>query len=259
MPTRHAAPPATAAATPAPDRAPDPTPDSAPDTATQRVYSGIYRALVEHRLAPGTRLREQELAQSFGVSRTVVRQALQRLAADQVIALEHNKGATVPQPDRAQAAQVFEARQVLEGEIARRLAGQLKPEQLAQLRALVAAEQAAQARGDKASAVRLSGQFHRELAVLAGNPLFVRWLDELLPLTSLLILQYQQSGHPGCNTHRHDGLIFALAWGSPASAATEMRRHLQELARSLREGPAPASTPLRDVFAAYREAGAAAA
>ncbi|NDY93649.1 GntR family transcriptional regulator [Ideonella livida] len=228
-------------------------PAAVPDTATQRVYDGIYGAIVEHRLAPGTRLREQELAEGFGVSRTVVRQALQRLAADQVIALEHNKGATVPQPDRAQAAQVFDARQVIEGDIARRLAGQLSAEQIERLRALVAAEQAAQARSDKASAVRLSGQFHRELAVLAGNPLFVRWIDELLPLTSLLILQYQRSGHPGCVTHRHDELIAALASGTPAKAAAEMRRHLQELARSLDGGPAPAGLPLRDLFAAYRE------
>ncbi len=224
-----------------------------PETATSRVYDGIYGAIVEHRLPPGTRLREQELAEGFGVSRTVVRQALQRLAADQVIALEHNKGATVPQPDRAQAAQVFEARQVIEGDSARRLAGQLSAAQLAALRALVAAEQAAQARGDKATAVRLSGQFHRELAVQAGNPLFVRWIDELLPLTSLLILQYQRGGHPGCITHRHDELIEALASGTPARAAAEMRKHLQELARSLCEVPTRAGAPLRDVFAAYRE------
>lgn len=234
-------------------RHPPVAPPAPADTATQRVYDGIYGAIVEHRLPPGTRLREQELAEGFGVSRTVVRQALQRLAADQVIALEHNKGATVPQPDRAQAAQVFEARQVIEGDIARRLAGQLSAAQVASLRALVAAEQAAQARADKAAAVRLSGQFHRELAVLAGNPLFVRWIDELLPLTSLLILQYQRGGHPGCVTHRHDELIEALASGSPARAAAEMRKHLQELARSLREGPARPVAPLRDVFAAYRE------
>lgn len=228
-----------------------------PETATGRVYDGIYRALVEHRLPPGTRLREQELAESFGVSRTVVRQALQRLAADQVIELQHNRGAVVPEPDEAHVAHVFEARQVIEGDVARRLAGRLDARQVQALRELVAAEQAAGARGDRATAVRLSGQFHRKLAELAGNPLFVRWIDELLPQTSLLILQYQRGGHPGCVTHRHDELIAALAEGTPARAASEMRRHLQELQGTLRHGsgagPAPA---LRDVFAAYREASA---
>ena len=47
-------------------------------TATDRVYKGIYQAVLEHRLEPGTWLREEELATEFGVSRTVVRQALQR-------------------------------------------------------------------------------------------------------------------------------------------------------------------------------------
>lgn len=226
------------------------------DTATDRVYHGIYQAIVEHRLAPGLRLREEELAESFGVSRTVVRQALQRLAADQVIELRHNHGAQVPHPDLTQADAVFSARQVVECDIARHLAGRLRPEQLAALRTLVAAEAAARQRGDTGTAVRLSGQFHRELAALGGNPVFLRWIDELLPITSLLIVLYQRRGHPGCVAHRHEELVEVLASGPPARAATEMRRHLQELARSLQDGPAAA--PLRDVFLAYREPAAGA-
>ena len=92
-----------------------------PPTATDRVYDGIYRAIVAHRLAPGARLREEELAESFAVSRTVVRQALQRLAQDQIVDLRHNHGAQVPQPGLEDAAPVFDARRVVEGEIARRL------------------------------------------------------------------------------------------------------------------------------------------
>lgn len=222
-----------------------------PATATARVYEGIYRAIVEHRLAPGARLREEELAESFAVSRTVVRQALQRLAADHIIELQHNRGAQVPHPAIGQAAHVFDARRVVECDIARRLAGQLAPAQVAALNQLVDAEAAAQARGDKPAAIRLSGQFHRELAMLAGNPVFMRLIDELLPTTSLLIALYQRSGHAGCVTHRHQELISALTTGTPARAATEMRRHLTELERSLGGGPGPAA-PLRDVFAAYR-------
>lgn len=222
-----------------------------PATATARVYEGIYKAIIEHRLAPGARLREEELAESFAVSRTVVRQALQRLAADHIIELQHNRGAQVPHPAIGQAAHVFDARRVVECDIARRLAGQLAPGQVALLNQLVDAEAAAHARGDKAAAIRLSGQFHRELALLAGNPVFMRLIDELLPTTSLLIALYQRSSHAGCVTHRHQELIAALTTGTPARAATEMRRHLTELERSLGGGSAKAA-PLRDVFAAYR-------
>ncbi len=221
-------------------------------TATDRVYDGIYRAIVEHRLAPGARLREEELAESFAVSRTVVRQALQRLAQDQIIELRHNRGAQVPQPGLEDAAPVFDARRVVECEIARRLGGRLTPAQLAELRALVDAESQAEARGDSAAAIGLSGEFHRSLARLAGNPVFVRMLDELLPSTSLLMALYKPPGRPACLAHRHQEMLAALAQAGAAGSAAEMRRHLDELERSLT--PQPASTaPLRDVFAPYRE------
>lgn len=225
---------------------------TAPTTATQRVYDGIYGAILEHRLSPGMRLREEELAASFAVSRTVVRQALHRLAQDQVIELHHNRGAQVPQPSLAEAAHVFDARRVVECEIARRLAGQLSAEQLAQLREMVSAEAAADARGDRPASIRLSGQFHRALAQMCGNPVFVRLLDELLPTTSVLMALYQNPGQPACVAHRHTELIDALT-GSGAAGAAEMRRHLQELERLLTRAGSKAPA-LRDVFAAYRSA-----
>jgi len=223
-------------------------------TATDRVYDGIYRAIVEHRLAPGARLREEELAESFAVSRTVVRQALQRLAQDQVIELRHNRGAQVPQPGLEDAAPVFDARRVVECEIARRLGGRLTPDQLADLRSLVEAEAAAEARGDSAAAIGLSGEFHRALARWAGNPVFMRMLDELLPTTSLLMALYKRPGRPACVAHRHQEMLAALQEAGAAGSAAEMRRHLDELERSLTPQPAPAA-PLRDVFAPYREPG----
>ncbi|MES1162513.1 MAG: GntR family transcriptional regulator, partial [Rhizobacter sp.] len=51
-----------------------------PVSAADRVYDAIYAAEIDHRLVPGTRLREEELAQTFAVSRTLVRQALHKLA-----------------------------------------------------------------------------------------------------------------------------------------------------------------------------------
>ncbi len=220
-------------------------------TATDRVYEGLYRAIVEHRLAPGARLREEELAESFAVSRTVVRQALQRLAQDQIIELRHNRGAQVPQPGLEDAAPVFDARRVVECEIVRRLGGRLTPAQLAELRALVEGEAAAEARGDSAAAIGLSGEFHRALARLAGNPVFVRMLDELLPTTSLLMALYKRPGRPACVAHRHQEMLAALEQAGSAGSAAEMRRHLDELERSLTPQAAPAA-PLRDVFAPYR-------
>ena len=214
-------------------------------TATGRVYDSVYSAILEGRLTPGVRLREVELAASSAVSRTVVRQALQRLAQDQLVDLQHNRGAQVMAPTAEAAAHVFDARRVVECDVARRLGGRLSEPQLSELRALVAAEAGQQGdRDGRAKAIRLSGQFHRALVQTDGNPVFLRLLDELLPTTSLLMALHDAPRQPACVAHRHVDLLAAFE-RSGVAAAAEMRRHLVEVERSL--------VP-RDAFARYREA-----
>jgi DNA-binding GntR family transcriptional regulator len=226
---------------------------SPPAVAADRVYDAIYAAVLDHRLAPGARLREEELAETFAVSRTLVRQALHRLAQDGVIVLRPNRGAQVPEPSREEGAHVFDARRVVECEVARRLAGKLGKTALQALRRCVEAEAKALAAGDQRAAIRLSGAFHVELARQSGNPLFVRMVEELLPTTSLLIALYKAPGVPMCVAHSHRNLLTLLETATPAAAATEMRRHLNEIERSLDAPATRASPALRDVFGAYRE------
>ena len=201
-------------------------------TSTARVYDAIYGAILEGRLTPGARLREVELAESFDVSRTLVRQALQRLAQDQLVDLQHNRGAQVMAPSAEAAAHIFDARRVVECDVAKRLGGNLTVDQLAALRALVAAEAAAAAAGDRAGAIRLSGQFHRALVQIDGNPVFLRLLDELLPTTSLLMALHDAPRQPACVAHRHVDVLAAFE-RSGAVAAAEMRKHLVEIEKSL--------------------------
>jgi DNA-binding GntR family transcriptional regulator len=80
----------------------------------------------------------------------------------------------------------------------------------------------------------------------------MRMLDELLPTTSLLMALYKRPGRPACVAHRHQEMLAALQEAGAAGSAAEMRRHLDELERSLTPQPAPAA-PLRDVFAPYRQ------
>ena len=225
-----------------------------PVTAADRVYDAIYAAVVDHRLMPGSRLREEELARTFAVSRTLVRQALHKLAQDGVITLRPNKGAMVPEPTRADGEHVFDARRVVECEVARRLAGKLTAPQLGVLRRLVEAEAQATRLQDKQEAIRLSGEFHRMLAQMSGNPIFVRLLEDLLPTTSLLMALYKAPGEPMCVAHSHQQLLVSLCNATGAAAATEMRRHLNEIERSLSRPAAKVAAPLRDVFRAYKVA-----
>ncbi len=224
-----------------------------PAVAADRVIDAINGAIVAPGLAPGARLREQELAQVFDVSRTLVRQALHRLAQDGVVLLRPNRGAQVPEPTRDEGTHVFDARRVVECEVVRRLAGRLSKADALALRRLVDDEARATAAGQQREAIRLSGVFHLELARLCGNPLFVRVLEELLPTTSLLMALYKAPGEPMCVAHGHRALLAALHDASPAAAATEMRRHLNEIERSLDAPARRTGRALRDVFAQYRK------
>ena len=103
--------------------------------ATQRIVESITHAIVERRLMPGTKLGEQQIADLFKVSRTLVRQALNQLSRDKLIVLEPARGARVAEPSVEEARQVFEVRNMLEAAMIRRAAAQLNPAQIAELRA----------------------------------------------------------------------------------------------------------------------------
>ena len=74
---------------------------------TQRIVESVTTAIVERRLLPGTKLAEQQIADIFGVSRTVVRQALNQLSRDHLVVLEPARGAFVATPSVDEARQVF--------------------------------------------------------------------------------------------------------------------------------------------------------
>ena len=107
-------------------------------SSTTRIVESITTAIVERRLMPGTKLAEQKIADIFKVSRTIVRQALNRLSRDKLVTLEPARGARVAEPSVEEARQVFEVRHMLESAVVRRLAASITPEQVARLRAHLA-------------------------------------------------------------------------------------------------------------------------
>ena len=102
---------------------------------TQRIVDSITTAIVERRLAPGTKLAEQQIADIFKVSRTLVRQALNRLSRDHLVTLEPARGAFVAQPSIDEAHQVFEVRRMLEAALVKAFVAQVTVAQIGELRA----------------------------------------------------------------------------------------------------------------------------
>src|SRR2546421_6327433 len=106
--------------------------------AEDRVFTSVLDAILDHRLAPGTKLGERELSELLGASRGAVRAALSRLGHGLLVELRPNRGAVIANPSAAETRDVFEARRVIESAVLQRLAGAISAKQLAQLRTLLA-------------------------------------------------------------------------------------------------------------------------
>ena len=206
---------------------------SSPDTSTQKIVDSIVTAIVERRLMPGTKLAEQKIADIFDVSRTIVRQALNRLSRDKLVTLEPARGAYVAQPSAEEAHQVFEARRLIEGSVVRALAGRITPAQVAELRAHLADEHSAVARTDVSGRTRLLGDFHVQMAAMLGNEVLTELLADLLSRCSLISLMYQSSHSAACSFDEHVALVDALERHDGRAAARLLEEHLEHVEHNL--------------------------
>ncbi|WP_334177080.1 GntR family transcriptional regulator [Pseudoxanthobacter sp.] len=199
----------------------------------QPLYDGLLNAIIRHRLNPGDKLVEEEIAEFFGVSRTVVRAALQALARDGVVVLQRNKGASVARPTPDEAREIFQARALIEPAIAALAAGNMTPERVAALHAAIEAEHSALHEDRPLDAVFHSADFHRLIADYAGQKVLADIVRDLLSQSSLVIALYWRQPEGICDNHAHLELIDALARGEGARSGELMRVHVEHLLISL--------------------------
>ncbi|MGE4239946.1 GntR family transcriptional regulator [Ramlibacter sp.] len=207
---------------------------------TQRMYEQIVAGLTEHRIAPGTRLREERLAALFEVSRTQVRKVLQRLIHEGLVEHQPNRGVTVVAPDLDETREIFEARRLIEPWVVSRLCANCTKKGALGLRRILREEQKAYTDDDRRSAVRLSGEFHRALAQAAGNRAIAKSMDELTLRTCLAILANQAPTASTCRTGEHENILAAVERGDARTATRLMLAHLESIEASLEAEPAAA-------------------
>jgi DNA-binding GntR family transcriptional regulator len=195
----------------------------------EAIHREIYGAIIDHRIPPGTALQEDALATAFGVSRTIIRAVLQKLSHARLVDLVPNKGASVAKPSADEAREVFDARRALERVLVERVIAMAPNEGIAKLIRLVKLEKAAFDAGDKQGRVKLSGDFHRQLAALAGNQVLGRFLNELISRSSLIIALYESPGAVPCSHGEHLEIAQALKRRDVKKAVQYMDHHLQHI------------------------------
>lgn len=203
------------------------------DSATDRVAAAITDAIIEHRLAAGTKLVEQNLATLFGVSRTIVRQALIRLERERLIHLEPAKGASVAKPTVQETRQIFATRRYLEIPMIVDFVGKATKGDIKRLRDHLTEEQKACTQTDVRGRTRLLADFHVLIATILGNAVLAEVLSQLVTRTSLAAMLYQTRLSAEHSSDEHVELLDAIEKKDAVLAAHVLEKHLNNVEASL--------------------------
>ena len=210
------------------------TPPSEPTVQNaDSIAKDIAAAIAEHRLPPGTRLREEALARLYDVSRTKVRAALLMLSKDRLIDIVPDKGAFVAKPSADEARNVFAVRRALEAEMVRELIQKASPADYRRLKAHLVGEKAALQSDDPKTRTRLLGDFHVVLAEVAGNTVMLDIIKDLVARSSLIAMLYQSSHNAACSSQQHAKFLEAAISGDTDHAVRLMIEHLNEVEAGL--------------------------
>lgn len=211
----------------------------------EEIAQDIGTAIVDKRLPPGTRLREEALGRVYGVSRTKIRAALLTLSRDKLIQIVPDKGAFVSKPSVQEAREVFAVRRVLEAEVVRIFVAGAKPRDYALLEQHVRIERSTlEPRTAGSAREKLLGDFHVVLAECAGNATLAELVREMVARSSLIAMLYQSTNDPHCSTDEHGELLRICRRGDAAAAVACMDEHLRRVEASLHLG---AGTPERQL------------
>jgi DNA-binding GntR family transcriptional regulator len=209
-----------------------------PKFSEDEVLRQIEQAVLDHRLAPGTKLKEVQLANLFGVKRGMIRKVLTRLAHSRLVDQTPNRGATVARPSVKEGQDLFATRRVIESAILQTLTAQIDERKIKLLRKMLAQEQKAYQRGNAEKALMLSVDFHRQLATMAGNSVLEEYLNDIIRRTPLVILTHLGDDQQNrCRNQEHEAVIDALEERDAKTAIKIMHQHLLHIESKIQHKP----------------------
>lgn len=197
------------------------------------VYDTLRQAIIEGQLPPGSRLSVPLLAQQLDVSRSPVREAVQRLVSDGLATEEPRRGAGVAVLDPTELVPLYEIREVLEGLAARLAAEHASGEELAQLTAAHREHTEALDRGDASHHASLDLAFHAQLRLAAHHPELVSYLERVQGRIAIAIL----GGNPLVWSRHaiveHQAILDAVVARDPAAAEAAARAHVARVRQDI--------------------------
>lgn len=202
------------------------------------LYTRLFDAILEQRIHAQSRFTEESLAQMFGARRSDIRGVLTRFSHQQIIVLKPNHRPRVVSLDHEQTKQTLHARRLTEITLVQLACERRCRQDWKRLHSLIEKERLCT---EQAPAIRLSGDFHLQLAEMAGNAPLAHFLDSLVPLTALAIAQSDARLEGYCDWQVHEGILDAIERGDALNAERLLTGHLDFLENTLLNSPPKSS------------------
>jgi DNA-binding GntR family transcriptional regulator len=196
-----------------------------------KVYAALRDAILSGRLHCGERVKEIPLAEELGVSRAILREAMQQLVHEGLLESNAYRGARVIELRPEQIDEIVEARILLEGRAVRLAAERI---QTAQREELLAFERQLHKEKDPLRAGQLDLRLHQRIWQISGQATIEKLLVQLTsPLFAMSLLMRSAESRerrelPALPRGTHKRLVDAICAGAPEVAARELELHLTE-------------------------------
>lgn len=195
-------------------------------TRREEAYRHILDLVLSARVADADFLTEQRLAETLGMSRAPVREALQILCAERILDAVPRVGYRVPPLSLRETLDALEVRLLLETESVRLACRNRDPEALARIDAMIAAEKAVPAeRADVHAWIRAGDDVHLGIAAISGNTVLVSEIASMLDLLRRANLQMLLASRQALHgLHHHKRILEAVRAGDEVAAVDTMRK-----------------------------------
>lgn len=216
------------------------------------IVSAVTQAILDHNLVPGTKLGERELAEIFGSSRVIVRQALVELSDGGLVSLQRNRGAFVANPSLAEALEIYDALTIIEQSVAEILIERGAAARLGEMRQLNERQRKAIEEENRQLSHDLGRDFHTALVRLGRNRQIEEFHARLTRQAALLSSLYTTEPEACGFAHDHDDILDLIERGEVAAVKRKIQTHNQVVARSFNyDQVREQSLPLAEALAPY--------
>lgn len=224
--------------------------------AVDAVFETIRQGIITGRFAPGQRLVIRDLAEEIGYSRSTFREAFRRLAAEKLVSLIPNRGVAVQRLTPREMADLFEIRELLEGQAARRAAERIGEGDHRKRFAAMWEKAKRSDPSDRSAFIEHNQLFHGMIVELSGNSRLPEMLDQLqIPILMFQWRTLMTRHETETSQAEHETIARAILEGRPEQAEVAMRRHVQRAKRRTFDtlGGLDADLPSDEQRAARRE------